>query len=123
MPTGCWQVCDDLDSTDDDGTCAEWDLNSTGSPDILVFEIDENGSACTESNGPTVTITTGPITGGDPAYDISTSAVQLNDTVDRVTVIQKDAMLNRWLFFAVADAANCADVDVRMFHYNRKPQP
>lgn len=123
VETGCYNVCDAYAAADTGAACNEFDLNAVGMPDILIFEIDENGSDCSDSGGPTVTITTGPITGGDPAYGPSTSTVVLNDAVDRVTVITKDAMLDRFLFFAVADDTACTDVDVRMHLANRKPAP
>jgi hypothetical protein len=93
-------------------------------PDLLIFEYEEKtGSSC--SGTPDVTIKTGPITGGDPAYDISTSAVVLNPTTNRVIVDTSRATLDRFLFTVTADDGACAagDLDVRMMFVNRKNRP
>ena len=132
QPVGCYNVCDDIDDANyDDDFCNQFDLGAVGIPDLLVFEYEEDpdNANCTESPGPTITITTGPVTrpaadldsAGIPSYDISTSAVVLNATTNRIAVITKDAMLDRFLYFAVANTDNCTDIDVRMFLYNRKP--
>ncbi len=134
MPVGCYNVCDGITDADyDDDFCNQFDLGAVGIPDLLVFEYEEDpdNKNCNESPGPTVTITTGPVSRpaadldslGIPSYDISTSAVILTETNNRVAVITKDAMLDRFLWFAVANTNNCTAgaIDVRMFLYNRKP--
>lgn len=117
--TGCYNVCDGYAAADTGAACNEWDFDrGPGMPDIMVFEYEDIGGDCGAT--PDFTITTGPVTGGSPNYDISTSAVVVNTTTDRIAVIIKDAMLNRFLFFAVTDEASCTDVDIRMFTYEKK---
>ena len=59
-------------------------------------------------------------TANAPTYDISTSTIVMNPTTNRVIIITEGAPLDRFLFTAIADAAGCTNVDVRMFFYNKK---
>jgi hypothetical protein len=131
QPVGCYNVCNTIaDAAYDDDFCNEFDLGAVGIPDIIVFEYEEDpdNANCSEASpAPTVTITTGPVTigttpnlAGIPSYNIDSSAVVLDQVANRVVVITKDAMLDRFLYFAVADTDGCTDVDVRMFLYNHK---
>lgn len=123
ITTGAWRhvacinVCDGKAAAD--SSCTEFDLDSSGMPDIIVFEREDVGADCTDPGGPTITITTGPVTGGSPSYDLDTSTVVLNDTTERVVISTKDAIVDRYLFFATSDDTACTDVDVRMYLFNR----
>jgi hypothetical protein len=111
--TACVRVCNDYLTTDAGADCDEHDFNTGGGlPDLLVLERVDGG--CT--NDPTITITTGPTTGGTPSYGISSSAVTLNDATPRVVIVTKDAPMDRYLFFAVSDDVGCAtgELDVYM---------
>ena len=120
VATACYMLCDGKASTD--STCTEWDFkDSPGMPDVIVFEYQEAaGESC--SSTPDVTLTTGPVTGGTPGYDIDTSAVVLNATTDRVVIDTRLSPLDRFLFSAIADNAGCVagDMDVRMTFYSQK---
>lgn len=112
----CVQLCDGKAATEE---CDEYDFaDSPGVPDILIFEYQDNSGNC--GGTPDLTITTGPVTGGTPSYDISSSTVVLNPTTNRIIVITEGAPLDRFLFTSLADDASCDDLDVRMFFVNRK---
>lgn len=116
----CINICDDVDEGE---TCAEYDLQTFGISDQIIFDIIENDDQdCSDSGGPQMAIQTGPTTGGSPAREIDSSAVVLNDTTPRVVVITKDAPLDRYLFFAFSLDTACTDVDVRARFVNRKTE-
>ena len=113
----CVNVCDAAVAAD--STCAEFDLGNAGMPDILIFEREENDANCSDAGGPVITITTGPTTGGSPSYDLTSTAVLLNDTINRITIDTQTAPLSRYLFFTTSDDTACTDYDVRMYLVNR----
>jgi hypothetical protein len=118
-PTVCIQLCDDKAASH--SACDEWDFNDTGGmPDIIVLEYEEDPSNMDCSGTPDYTFTTGPITGGVPSYAIDTTALVMNPTTNRVIIVTKDSVMDRFLFTAIADDGACTDVDIRMFLYNRK---
>jgi hypothetical protein len=115
----CVNLCNNYavtDSGDSEDACTEYEFN--GVPDIIILEREENNTDCT--NDPTFTFTTGPITGGDPDYPLDTTAVVLNDAVERLIFLQDKGPMNSFLFTAVSDDAGCSDVDVRMYLINEK---
>lgn len=125
IPVGCIQLCDG--KAEADSGCTEWDFaNYPGLPDILILEYEEDPDNANCSGTPDYTIKTGPVTNGGttgdgvPAYDLETAAVVLNPTTDRVVIVTKDAPLDRFLFTTILDDADCTNVDVRMFMYDRK---
>ena len=112
----CVQVCDAKNATEE---CAEYDFsNSPGIPDILIFEYEDSDNSC--SSTVDITISTGHITGGTPSYTLDVSAVVLTEATGRIILITEDYPPDRFLFFSTADDADCDDLDVRMFMYNRK---
>lgn len=122
---GCFQLCDTKVAAN--SSCTEFDLNATstagrrvGSSDLIVFEYEENGSDCTAT--PDFTITTGPVTGGAPLYDLDTTPVILNSTVNRVVLDMSRAPTDRYLFTAILDDADCTDVDIRMYLLDHRPR-
>jgi hypothetical protein len=123
LPQACVLLCDGKAAGDAGANaCTEWDFADVpGMPDLVIFEYEElAGEACNAT--PDLTLTTGPVTGGTPGYDLDSSAVVLNSTTNRVIVDISQAPLDRFLFVALADAAGCAagDVDVRMTFFGRK---
>jgi len=113
----CIDVCDANVAADSD--CTEFDFKAQyGLPDTLIFEIQDNDGNC--SGTPAIAVTTGPVTGGTPSYEISTTAVIIDDNPNRVVVDTQAAALSRFLFFAVSGDAGCTDLDLRMFLVNRK---
>ena len=109
--TACVTICEDHLTAE--AACDEHDFNTGGGlSDLLVLERVESGCDA----DPTITITTGPTTGGSPSYGISSSAVTLNDATPRVVIVTKDAPMDRYLFFAVTDDAGCeaGELDVYM---------
>jgi hypothetical protein len=112
----CVNLCDNYAVADDGAACTEYEFK--GVPDIIIMERDENDANCT--NDPTFTLTTGPTTGGDPAYPLDTTAVALKDAVPRIVFLQDKGPMNSFLFIAVSDDAGCTDVDVRMYLINEK---
>ncbi len=123
----CVQICDDADNTEDTGTigdCTEFNFNTvTGTPDLLVFEYEEDPGAtnCTVATDPTFTLTTGPVAGGVPSYDIDTSPVTVGGTTTRVVVDLSTNPLDTFLFIAFnnGSGAACTNVDVRMHMLTR----
>jgi len=119
----CVNVCDGVDNAGSDcdrGSTAAghaWDFNQGGMPDLIVFEYEDNGGDCGGST-PDFTLTTSPEADGTPAYDISTSTVVVNPTTNRVVVVVKDAVIDRYLNVDMADVANCTDLDLRMYLIN-----
>ena len=111
----CVNLCDTKVAAN--SSCADFDMNTVGMPDQIVFEYEENGVA-TCSGTPDFAITTGPITGGTPSYELDATAVVLNPTTNRVIVDARTAVLDRWLFTAITDDAACLDVDIRMYLIN-----
>ena len=120
--TLCVNLCDTIVENDDG--CDEFDFSSTsGMPDLIVFEYSEDASTCTVD--PSITITTGPVTGGTPSYMLDDTSVVLSTSIDRVILDVSKAVPDRYLFTAVADAAGCVagdHVDIRMYFLeNYKP--
>lgn len=109
----CKNLCNKVIATDT--VCTELDFNSYGMPDLIVLEREENSGACSDPGGPTFTLTTGPVTGGTPSYDIDSSTVVLNDTTDRVIIDNSTGVLDRYLFTAVSDVTGCTDEDLRIY--------
>lgn len=117
----CYNLCDTAIATDT--ACTVFDLNSTGISDTLIIEMEIEGaipSAAGDCNAvPTATITTSPNATGVPAYDISTTAVVLDDSPSRVVIDTQSASLDRYLSVALATMTGCTDVDVRMIQQQR----
>ena len=109
----CVQLCDGKAAAD--SSCTQYDMNSVaGTPDLIVFEYQEDPSNEDCAATPDFTITTGPISGGAPAYDLDSPAVVLNSATNRVVLSMASAVVDRYLFTAIADDASCTDVDIRM---------
>jgi hypothetical protein len=120
-PLACVQLCDAKAVADDDGTCTEFDFETApGLAEVIVFEYEEDPDNLDCSATPTFTMTTGPITGGAPAYSFDSTAVVLNPTDNRISVDVGPAMLSRFLFVDITGFDACSDVDVRMFFYGSK---
>ena len=119
---GCFNICDDADSGDnsclfDIGGTAQtysWDFNNTvGTPDLLIFEIEDIGGQCGAT--PDVTIKTSPEADIAPAYDLDSTAVVLTvGGTDRIVVDLSTAPVDRYLIVTLADVDSCQDLDVRM---------
>ncbi len=114
----CIQLCDTKLAAN--SSCTEFDMNSVGMPDLIVFEFQEDPSNEDCSATPDFTITTGPITGGAPAHDMDTSAVVLNSSTTRVVMDMSRAIVDRYLFTAITDDADCTDVDIYMHLLKRR---
>lgn len=115
----CVQLCDGKAAAD--SSCTEWNFNSSGGmPDQVILEYEDVGADCSAT--PEYTFTTGPTTGGSPSYNFDTTAVVITPTVNRITIIIKEGSLNTYLFTAIADDADCTDVDIRMYLVNREGQ-
>jgi len=122
-PIACVKLCDAKAAAD--STCTEYDFNSgPGMPDLVILEYEEDPDAANCSATPDYTFTTGPISvvglANAPTYDLDTTAVVMNPTTNRVIIITENAPLDRFLFTAIADDADCTDVDILMFLYDRK---
>jgi len=115
----CIDICDGKAAADDDAACTEFDMRTVGRPDLIILER-EQGPSCSDAGGPTFTVTTGPVTGGSPSYDIGGTAVVLNDTTDRVVIDMTTAPTNRYLFASLADAAACTEADLRAYFVTLK---
>ena len=113
--TACYNLCDGAIATDT--ACTEFDMDSVGLGDTVILEIEDVDAGCTGQ--PTATITTGPASGGSPAYDISTSTVTLDDSPARVVIDTQAGALDRYIFVALGAMTGCTDVDVRMILLDR----
>ena len=120
VATACYMLCDG--PATGTSSCTEWDFRtSPGMPDVIVFEYQQKAVVSCAAT-PDITLTTGPLTGGTPGYDLDTSAVVLNSTTDRVVIDTRLAPMDRFLFATIADNTDCAagDMDVRMTFYSQK---
>jgi len=113
----CINVCNNYAAVDDDAECTEYEFK--GLPDLIVLEKVENDASC--SADVTFTITTGPVTGGTPGYDLDTTAVALNDASDRAVIDVSQAPIDAFLFINVTNDTACTDVDVVMHLLYHKP--
>ena len=123
VPVSCVLLCNAKAAAD--SACTEYDFNAVGGmPDIVIFEYEEDPDAANCSATPDFTITTGPISvvalANAPTYALDSTAVVLNSTDNRVIVLNESGLLDRFIFTAIADDADCTDVDILMFLYNHK---
>lgn len=109
-PIWCVVVCDG-DTTDSD--CSEYDLagqdDASGQPDVLSFELYENGTDCTAA---TVTINTsndqGLTTASVNAHDLgATTALSIGGTT-KLTQDVKASPVGRYILATWSGMAGCA---------------
>jgi len=118
----CIQLCDTKIATDT--TCATFDMDSIGTPDLIVFEWEEDpdNADCSVAGDMVFTITTSPSSGGVPAYDLDSTAVALSATTDRVILDMSTAPISRYLITAISNDTACTDVDLYMHLLTRAKQ-
>lgn len=113
----CIQLCDGKKVADNSNGCTEFNMSAvTGTPDLIVLEYEEDGdSSC--SAGPIFTVSTGPISGGTPTYDIDSTAVTIGEATTRVVIDMSTAPVDNFLFItngATLTGCDQEGVDVRM---------
>jgi hypothetical protein len=134
IATACILLCDGYAAADTGAGCVEWDFNDfPGMPDMIILEYEQESDDDCGANVPQFTIATGPMSNGtltsqtnasyvgDPTYEIGSSAVVIDETNPRVTILTETAPLDRYIFVTQTGTdTNCTDIDIRMFFYSRK---
>lgn len=114
IPVWCVLLCDS--ATSQDSACDEFDLNTLGIPDVLVFEINTD-TGC--SANATATLASAPTSAGTEHDLGATTSVARNDNT-KLSIDTSQVSIDRYVETDLSNMDDCTDFDVLMIGYERK---